>query len=549
VSLRKSKRPRETWYIPKAINDVDRIIDAVIAIKDLDGCPWTETTSTSVGSQTELQRLIKEAGVYGGTPSDMAGRNWMATFQFFGFAYVERNERKKTVNITPVGKMLFDRDADRQEIVLRQFLKLQFPNPYQIRSMSPGIQIFPFQAVLKALKGVEYLSEYEIANYVLWLKNTSEIPALIDDILKSRKQKPTPRVKTDVLNLLRDYASRLRLYFTYTSLIEADHTIEHTLTLNTSKTPLIEKILSSDPEVRIKYADRNAWNEWFSHFGSTPKPYRLITGKLTATQYRARRFVEALERHAIEDKESKVRISLVEKETNLSFDEMNKMLDNKALHVQFPLLERVEIVANHIVITPITTRKKKPYIGLSNIVKGYAEIIPDSTHSDDYAKFEEDVTAIFKALQFKVEELGVSKSGRPMPDLIVKSEVGKDPGKYWACIVDAKSRTKGFDIGTGSRRAMAEYARNYSKTVSGANPFPLKALLYVSSYFKGNVDQKLVDLASQTETKSACISADKLLYLLDVYLNHPGKVTHEGILALLTCGTEVTKQMIDAIVS
>jgi hypothetical protein len=312
---------------------------------------------------------------------------------------------------------------------------------------------------------------------------------------------------------------------------------------------LIEKILSSEPEVGIEYADRSTWNEWFTYFGSTPKPYRTITGKLTATQYRAGRLAEALKRYALEDKEYRIRISQIEKESNLSFDQINKILNNKALHVQFPLLEKAEIVANHIVIMPVTIKKKKPYIGFSNLVKGYAEIIQDSTHSDDYAKFEENAAAIFKALQFKVEELGVSKAGQPMPDFIVRSEVGKDPGRYWACIVDAKSRTKGFDIGAGSRRAMAEYAKNYAKTVSGANPFPLKALLYVSSYFKGNVDQKLADLEDQAKIKSACMSADKLLYLLDVYLNHPGKVTHEGILELLTGGTEVTKQMIYKIVS
>jgi len=543
---RKSHRPRETWYIPKAINDVDRIIDAVIAVQEMDGRFWKKSNSEETGTQTELQQLIKDAGIYGGTPSDMAGRNWMATFQFFGFAYVERPS--KIIRMTPVGKSLSANPSQHHTIVMRQFLKLQFPNPYQVKYMSDKIRIVPFWATLRAIMELDYLTESEVANHILWLNDVKEIPSVVRAIRKSRQTGTQRQRDARMMDLLNDYASRLRLYFTYTGLIEDDGSHEHNLTLNPKLKTLIGSILSSVPTVDEKFANRELWNEWFEYYGSTPKPYRTITGKLTKIQYRARLLSDYLSRHAVNSHEIKVRISNIENETRMKYSEIVKLLSSNSLYNQFPILERTEISGNHIIVHPRAVATQK-VSGFSKKVSGFLHIINDSTHSDDYEKFEEDVQEIFASLQFKVERLGVKKTGLPLPDLIIKSDQGHDPAKYWACLVDAKSRTNGFDIGTTSRRAMKEYATQYSKTVSGENPFPLKSLLFVSSYFVGDVSKKLKDIQQETKQPCSCISAKNLLSLLDIYLNHPGKVTHDKILVLLSSGIEITKQMTEKLLT
>lgn len=543
---RKSHRPPETWYIPKAINDVDRIIDAVIAIEDLDGERWTQSTSEETGTQTELQQMIKDAGIYGGTPSDMAGRNWMATFQFFGFAYVERPDR--VIRITPAGKSLKGNTSHHRDIVMRQFLKLQFPNPYQVRHMSEKINIVPFWSTLKVIKELEYVTEAEVANYVLWMKETDEILDVVKSIRKSREKGLRNRADARTMELLNDYASRLRLYFTYTALIEDDGSHDHNLTLNEKQMTHIDRILSTVPTVDLKFSDTSLWNEWFDYYGSTPKPYRTITGKMTKAQYRARVLSDFLSKVAVNSHKIKVKISKVGDATRMKYGEIVKLLSAKPLYNEFPILERAEISGNDIIIHQQAAERKK-ISGFSKKAAGFLHIIYDSTHSDDYENFEEDVQEIFESLQFKVERLGVKKSGLPLPDLIVKSDQGHDPGKYWACLVDAKSRTNGFDIGKGSRRAMKEYAASYAKTVSGSNPFPLKSLLFVSSYFVGDVDSKLKEVQEETDQPCSCISAKNLLSLLDLYLNHPGKITHDKLLALLTSGSEITKQMIDTLLT
>ena len=98
---RASSRPKNYWYWPKPINNIDLIINAVNSISSMDGKEWT----ISSGNQKKMMELLVEKGMHIHA-DDMSGRNWMSAFQLYGLVYPKREENKKIITITPVGKSL-----------------------------------------------------------------------------------------------------------------------------------------------------------------------------------------------------------------------------------------------------------------------------------------------------------------------------------------------------------------------------------------------------------------------------------------------------------
>ena len=127
TQTRISSRPKNYWYWPKPINDIDRIIDAVNTITDMDGEEWSEKK----GTQQNMQELIVNAGLHISADA-MSARNWMSAFQLYGLVYTKIVDKKKIITITPVGKSLKKSTSQsRKKIIGRQFKKLQIGNLYK----------------------------------------------------------------------------------------------------------------------------------------------------------------------------------------------------------------------------------------------------------------------------------------------------------------------------------------------------------------------------------------------------------------------------------
>ena len=244
---------------------------------------------------------------------------------------------------------------------------------------------------------------------------------------------------------------------------------------------------------------------------------------------------------SLSKKQSKIKINIVESKTHIKLKDIKKILESIRYKTQFSVLEHTHISGNYIILSK-STQMKKSYSKFSKKVMGYLDIIDDSTMSDNYKQFEIDVGEIFKSLGFNVEQLGAKKIGTEVTDVIIKSEQAGDPGGYWACLIDAKARVNGFEIESTSRRAMKEYLEQYQETVGGKNPFPSKALMFVSSKFNGNVENKLEQLRKKSKVNCCCISAENLLLLLDLHLTK--SFSHEKLLGLLSSNKEISSSMI-----
>jgi len=535
---RKSKRPKEKWYWPKPINDIDRIIDAVNTIKDMEGEAWSEES----GTQTQMLELIVAKKLHI-SANPMGARNWMSVFQLYGLAYVRHENGKRIITITPVGRSLQKSTSlTRRQIIANQFKKLQFRNP-SLSHLPITMRVNPLYVTLKVINELGYLTKQEMAYFVMCIQNHKEIESTIEKIKTFRKSKKTPKLGSDTLEILRDYANRiLRKSYVY-----AEYLIEKpqdTYIINTKKKNEIEKFLLEEPEIHEEFIDNKGWNNWFEFYGSLTKSRRTPAGSIPSSQYQATKLTQLIQKEHNSNKVTKISFRKIEEEIQLTHEQIINLLKKPSTRKNYPELRVATVRGNYLVIGE--TNKEKE-LRFSSKVKPFEKIIEGARYSDDFVKFEEDVKEIFEELNFMAIHHGSRESGTEIEDVEVRHDGGKIMNDFWCILVDAKARTGAFSIDTASRRAMETYFNNHQSNLGEKNPYQCKALSFISSQFAGDVEKSLKKLRKKTNVGCSCITAEDLLYLLDFYKNNPGKIQSEQILELFSSDQQIIKPNIDAL--
>lgn len=85
-------------------------------------------------------------------------RNDKATYEFFGFGYVDDDG---TIRNTEIGKLILEDKFDNEDF-LKQLLKLNLPNNTYKQTEISEWNIFPMEILLKAFSNFETLNKYEI---------------------------------------------------------------------------------------------------------------------------------------------------------------------------------------------------------------------------------------------------------------------------------------------------------------------------------------------------------------------------------------------------
>jgi hypothetical protein len=96
------------------------------------------------------------SGMYDTVDAESNGRNDKTSFEFYGFGYAEKNG---TIKVTKAGKLIVEGKMN-DELLLRQLLKIQFPNPLSRSYKSE--EVFPMQVVLTAFKHFKELNKFEL---------------------------------------------------------------------------------------------------------------------------------------------------------------------------------------------------------------------------------------------------------------------------------------------------------------------------------------------------------------------------------------------------
>lgn len=122
------------------------------------------------------------------------GRNDKTTYEFFGFAYVDKNG---IIHVTDVGKLIINDTFDDEDF-LKQLLKLYFPNQVSNKSdMDYNDGVFPMELLLKAIDKYEYLNRSEIS-FLFGCSSNSMINNMLDAIGKFRSEYENLSNKNDI---------------------------------------------------------------------------------------------------------------------------------------------------------------------------------------------------------------------------------------------------------------------------------------------------------------------------------------------------------------
>ena len=111
-------------------------------------------------NQAIAELCLKEysSGLFDKNEAEGDARNDKATFEFYGFGYIDDNKR---IRVTDVGKLILENRFDNEDF-LKQMLKISFPN-FSYKDNEIGFwQISPMKILLKSLQKFEFLNRSEI---------------------------------------------------------------------------------------------------------------------------------------------------------------------------------------------------------------------------------------------------------------------------------------------------------------------------------------------------------------------------------------------------
>ncbi|OIJ09418.1 AlwI family restriction endonuclease [Anaerobacillus arseniciselenatis] len=206
-------RSKEIWLVPKrgSLHQTICLIESLIN-RNYDQTRWNEQKQNNLGNDLRKRGAVRAKR----SPSNQSIRTLLASVpQYFGLLYIDSSTTPNTVKLTDSGKKLYDYHknniknigtlGDGQKsgelietspIILEQFEKLQITNPIILKDCE-NILVFPFRVVLRLLLELGYLDREELAYFVFSIRGEDEIPLVINNIKKFRKQNKVDR-DTDI---------------------------------------------------------------------------------------------------------------------------------------------------------------------------------------------------------------------------------------------------------------------------------------------------------------------------------------------------------------
>lgn len=202
-------RSREVWLVPKrgSLHQTICLIESLINRK-YDNTSWNDQKQNNLGNDLRKRGAVRIKR----SPSNQSIRTLVASVpQYFGLLYIDSSTTPNTIKLTEAGERLYNYHKSSiknigtlgegqnngeliktSPIILEQFEKLQITNPILLKDCE-NIYVFPFRAVLKILLDLGYLDREELAYFIFSIRGEDEIPLVINNIKKFRKQNKIDR--------------------------------------------------------------------------------------------------------------------------------------------------------------------------------------------------------------------------------------------------------------------------------------------------------------------------------------------------------------------
>lgn len=175
------------WTIPRPTRDLHDLRDTIRTVKKIaEGKKWKGSRSLHKKLETELEKLeLKTPNL---SRSGSGGRTWATVPRVYGLWYDEN-----VVTLTSAAEKVLLSEEEAYKQIVHQILNFQFPNTYtEIKNLlEDDFKIFPYRFMLKLLLDdrIDYLSQGEVALFLLNVKNPSEYEHVVQTILKYRLEK------------------------------------------------------------------------------------------------------------------------------------------------------------------------------------------------------------------------------------------------------------------------------------------------------------------------------------------------------------------------
>lgn len=238
---------QKSWtFVPKPRSAI-KTVEWFPSMLKIEGAFWNKKDEQ--GEHPIRREYIKDAhpfDEYNNDDPEVNARMEFARYQTLGLAYLEEgdNTEDASIVITKAGKELAS-VQNKDEIILRQLLKWQFPSNIHSGPKYKDMRIFPLEIVIKVLEKYKEVNRLEVAFSFFTCTNISEIEKVfykIDEFRKLVAGKPGNQHKKIFLEnfvkyngegnqpetYLGNYDDVLFRYLEYTSIFETSGRSEFT---------------------------------------------------------------------------------------------------------------------------------------------------------------------------------------------------------------------------------------------------------------------------------------------------------------------------------
>jgi len=177
------------WQIVPKPRSAIKTIERLSSIIKLEGKEWDKKDDDD--NHPVRREYLKMAYPYDklkDSDPEINARMDFARFQTLGLAYIEKkeNDKEPRLVITKACKEL-DASENKEELLLRQLLKWQFPSNIHSKSRYEDMRIFPLEIILKVLSKYNVVNRLEVGFSIFSCTDISQIKEVYYRIEKFRK--------------------------------------------------------------------------------------------------------------------------------------------------------------------------------------------------------------------------------------------------------------------------------------------------------------------------------------------------------------------------
>jgi len=176
------------WGLVPKPRSIIKTVEWFPSFVKVEGDFWNEKNEK--GEYPVRRTYLKSAHPYEEykeTDPEINARMEFARYQTLGLAYLDsaKDEENKRIIITKAGKELIASE-NKEEIILRQLLKLQFPSNIHSSAKYSEMRIFPLEIILHVLNEFKTVNSLEIAFSVFTCTDIKNIDSVFSKIKKFR---------------------------------------------------------------------------------------------------------------------------------------------------------------------------------------------------------------------------------------------------------------------------------------------------------------------------------------------------------------------------